>query len=239
MFKFFESNLKGKREDKKSGNKSSSSLEGTFAIIKPDAFHKREEIVQILRTEGFLLVAVRVFTFSKLTLAKCFGLNSLRGHEDFVDFMTSGKVLGICLARKDGIRKLQKLAGPKNSVEAKMYYPRSIRALYGKDELRNAIHVSDDAIGTEREIGTVFPTILYGDEAYDEIVVADENTKEDLNETLRKSVNEETLDNKEYLMKYVCPTLLKGLNEMYDKKPENPVIWLATWLIQNNPKNHS
>ncbi|QQP36708.1 NME/NM23 family member 5 [Caligus rogercresseyi] len=69
MFKFFES----RRKEKAKAGSRNSSLEGTFALIKPDAFAKREEIVQIIRTEGFLIVAARVFTFSKITLAKCFG----------------------------------------------------------------------------------------------------------------------------------------------------------------------
>ena len=43
------------------------------------------------------------------------------------------------------------------------------------------------------------------------------------------------LDNKAYLQAYVVPTLLKGLSEMYEVRPQSPIEWLADWLEENNP----
>ncbi|KAH9282254.1 Nucleoside diphosphate kinase -like protein 5 [Echinococcus granulosus] len=40
---------------------------------------------------------------------------------------------------------------------------------------------------------------------------------------------------KDYLSKNVIPTLLTGLTEVCRKKPKDPVIFLAEWLLQNNP----
>jgi len=40
---------------------------------------------------------------------------------------------------------------------------------------------------------------------------------------------------KDYLSKSVNPTLLKGLTDLAKKKPEDPVLWLADWLLENNP----
>ncbi|XP_078810407.1 nucleoside diphosphate kinase 5 isoform X2 [Oryzias latipes] len=42
-------------------------------------------------------------------------------------------------------------------------------------------------------------------------------------------------ETKEYLSRCLKPVLLRGLTELCKEKPLNPVIWLADWLLQNNP----
>ena len=54
-------------------------------------------------------------------------------------------------------------------------------------------------------------------------------------EMKRSVVKIENLDNKAYLQKYVVPTLLQGLSEMYEVRPQSPIEWLADWLEENNP----
>ena len=50
-----------------------------------------------------------------------------------------------------------------------------------------------------------------------------------------RSVDQETLNNREYLQKFVVPTLMKGLSELYSTRPQSPIEWLADWLSENNP----
>merc|ERR1719499_906034 len=38
-----------------------------------------------------------------------------------------------------------------------------------------------------------------------------------------------------YLDTYVVPTLLPGMNAVAEEHPENPVEWLAYYLLKNNP----
>eukprot|EP00406_Dinophysis_acuminata_P060437 CAMPEP_0179271888 /NCGR_PEP_ID=MMETSP0797-20121207/32212_1 /TAXON_ID=47934 /ORGANISM="Dinophysis acuminata, Strain DAEP01" /LENGTH=106 /DNA_ID=CAMNT_0020980263 /DNA_START=114 /DNA_END=434 /DNA_ORIENTATION=- len=40
---------------------------------------------------------------------------------------------------------------------------------------------------------------------------------------------------RQYLDSYVVPTLLPGLNAVAEEKPDNPVEWLAYYLLKNNP----
>ncbi|XP_023370450.1 nucleoside diphosphate kinase homolog 5 [Otolemur garnettii] len=40
---------------------------------------------------------------------------------------------------------------------------------------------------------------------------------------------------KDYLNLYVTPTLLGGLTELCKQKPADPFVWLADWLLENNP----
>merc|ERR1719497_234086 len=42
---------------------------------------------------------------------------------------------------------------------------------------------------------------------------------------------------RQYLDTNVVPILLPGLNAVAEERPENPVEWLAHYLLKNNPMN--
>ncbi|XP_076458646.1 nucleoside diphosphate kinase homolog 5-like [Babylonia areolata] len=86
----------------------------------------------------------------------------------------------------------------------------SLRAIYGTDDQRNALHGSDGLPSAQREIRFFFPDSVVEPVATGQAA-------------------------KDYLSKAVNPTLLKGLTELCKQKPEDPVIWLADWLLKNNP----
>ena len=91
-------------------------------------------------------------------------------------------------------------------------------------------YVLDSPEASEREIEIVFPHILHG-EAHKEI---DRNV-DMLNSSGHSSSGQSLEENKEYLKRYVCPTLLRGLSEMYETRPQQPIEWLSDWLSENNP----
>ena len=39
----------------------------------------------------------------------------------------------------------------------------------------------------------------------------------------------------DYLAESVNPTLLQGLAQLCKVRPVEPVVWLADWLLMNNP----
>lgn len=39
----------------------------------------------------------------------------------------------------------------------------------------------------------------------------------------------------DYLAESVNPTLLRGLTQLCKVKPVDPLVWLADWLLVNNP----
>lgn len=85
-----------------------------------------------------------------------------------------------------------------------------MRAVYGTDSTKNALHGSDSYSSAEREIHFFFP----------DSVVEPVSTGQAA---------------KDYLTRTVTPTLLKGLTELCKMKPAEPIIWLADWLVVNNP----
>jgi nucleoside-diphosphate kinase len=64
--------------------------------------------------------------------------------------------VGLELVRENAIEHLQKVCGPQNSLTAKNQAPSSIRAMFGKDSLRNAVHCSDSLQAYEHESRVFF-----------------------------------------------------------------------------------
>ncbi|XP_072001905.1 nucleoside diphosphate kinase homolog 5 isoform X2 [Engystomops pustulosus] len=124
-------------------------------------------------------------------------------------YMSSGPIIALKLARQDAINIWRKLMGPSNSLKAKEMHPESIRAIYGTDELRNAVHGSYCLTSAEREIPFMFPQAPI------------EPT----------STGEVALD---YLDLFVNPALISGLFHLCKEKPSDPYLWLADWLLKHN-----
>ena len=135
--------------------------------------------------------------------------------EEYVDFMTSGPVEIMVVAGRGAVSKLQNLMGPENPKIARETHPESVRARFGGESiLRNAIHGSESVNRAEREIKFFFP-----------------GSKFDVECKIGTSG--------EYLSKTVNPILLKGLIQLCRQKPDNPLVWLADWLLANNPNTKS
>ncbi|KAG1710421.1 Nucleoside diphosphate kinase 5 [Nymphon striatum] len=131
-------------------------------------------------------------------------------YNDLVEYMASGEIVALLLARRNAIMYWRQIIGPTKTSEAKQSHPKSIRAEFGKDDNQNGVHGSDSPESAEREIHFFFPDT-----------------------TLEQSLN--GLAAKDYLAEHVNPILLKGLTALCKEKPEDPIIWLADWLFANNP----
>ena len=63
---------------------------------------------------------------------------------DLVQYLTSGPVIALEIRGVNAVSQWLKLAGPADPAEAKQTSPSSLRAMFGTDSLRNAIHGSDN-----------------------------------------------------------------------------------------------
>uniref|UniRef100_A0A8C5QE76 Catenin alpha-1 n=2 Tax=Leptobrachium leishanense TaxID=445787 RepID=A0A8C5QE76_9ANUR len=133
-------------------------VERTLALIKPDALHKAEEIEDIILRCGFYIVQKRKI---HLIPEQCSDFYSEQYGKMFFPtltaFMSSGAIIALILARHNAISYWKELMGPSNSLKAKETHPDCLRALYGTDDLRNAVHGSNCFTSAEREIGFIFP----------------------------------------------------------------------------------
>lgn len=129
----------------------------TLALIKPDAVTHSEAILDSISRSGFNIVRDKKFVFSR-TQAKTF----YRDHTEkpffrnLINFMTSGVVHALILEKQDAVDSWRHLCGPTSSKRAIEESPESMRAMYGTDGLRNAVHGSDTKDSAHREIEFIF-----------------------------------------------------------------------------------
>ncbi|XP_040836614.1 nucleoside diphosphate kinase homolog 5 [Ochotona curzoniae] len=186
-------------------------IEKTLAIIKPDVVDKEEEIQDIILRSGFTIVQRRKLCLSPEQCSNFYVEQyGKMFFPNLTAYMSSGPLVVMIIARHKAISYWKELLGPANSLIAKETHPDSLRAIYGTDDLRNALHGSNDFASAEREIHFMFPKVII------EPIPVGQAAKD-------------------YLNLYVIPTLLEGLTKLCKQKPADPFIWLADWLLNNNP----
>jgi nucleoside-diphosphate kinase len=129
----------------------------TFTILKPDTVARRNcgAIISRLEQEGFeILGAKRV----KLTEDQAKAFYAVHRERPFyralVEFMTSGPVWVMALERDNAVEYLRKVMGATDSTKAEKG---TIRAQFGTNIERNAIHGSDSLENAAIEISFFFP----------------------------------------------------------------------------------
>eukprot|EP00188_Purpureofilum_apyrenoidigerum_P004076 Plantae.Rhodophyta-Purpureofilum_apyrenoidigerum.ctg4454.p1 GENE.Plantae.Rhodophyta-Purpureofilum_apyrenoidigerum.ctg4454~~Plantae.Rhodophyta-Purpureofilum_apyrenoidigerum.ctg4454.p1 ORF type:complete len:379 (-),score=77.86 Plantae.Rhodophyta-Purpureofilum_apyrenoidigerum.ctg4454:1601-2737(-) len=191
-------------------------MEHTFAMIKPDAFDRADDIFKLIEKAGFNIAEKSTLELS-VDRAKAF----YEEHKDrpffdgLVEFMTSGKVIAMILQKENAINSWRALLGPTNAKQAKEEDPESIRGRFGTDVQRNAAHGSDSTASATREIKFFFSGFELP--ANDDLSAGDES--------------------KAYLMMNVVPVLTAGLTEMckISPRPSDPLEWLCQYFRSNNP----
>jgi len=186
-------------------------VERTLAIIKPDALHKSAEIEDIILRSGFSILQKRRVHLTPEQASDFYAEHYGKlFFPSLVSYMSYGPILALVIARDKAISYWRELIGPTNTIKARQTHPDCLRAIYGTDDQRNGLHGSDSYSSAAREIRFFFP-----DSVVEPIPVGQAA--------------------KDYLARAVNPTLLKGLTELCKQKPRDPVVWLADWLLDNNP----
>ncbi|KAL0281350.1 UNVERIFIED_CONTAM: hypothetical protein PYX00_002361 [Menopon gallinae] len=186
----------------------------TLALIKPDGMKYLDEIESLIREQGFYVVQRRLVHLSPEQAS-----NFYKDHygEPFypalVTAVSAGPIKVLVLRAREAVERWKHICGPRIVAEARKMWPESLRALYGTpgEDHKNVCHGSATPEKALEEIRFFFPHMILDPNILDEIQVED------------------------YLRDYVNPTLLEGLTQVCKHKPIDPVLWLAEWLLMNNP----
>ncbi|XP_075257801.1 thioredoxin domain-containing protein 6-like isoform X1 [Convolutriloba macropyga] len=131
--------------------------EQTLAVIKPNAIDKKEEIMSRIREAGFEVSSQKESRLTKEMAESFYGEHAEKEFfPQLVDFMSSGDTLFMVLTREDAVNEFRRLAGNKDPEQAKAEAPDSIRAMFGDDILKNAIHSSSTVEQAFEKISKVF-----------------------------------------------------------------------------------
>lgn len=131
-------------------------IQRTFAMIKPDAFKKGHvgDILSMIEKKGFKIIHIQTFKFTDKSIGVFYkehvGKAFFKGLEEF---MTSDKVVAVCLEKENAIADLRDLMGATDPAKAAAG---TIRKLYAKGMPDNAIHGSDSVESAKREITYIF-----------------------------------------------------------------------------------
>ncbi|MCP3964548.1 MAG: nucleoside-diphosphate kinase [bacterium] len=128
----------------------------TLTIVKPDAVAAGNagNILAMLEKKGFTIRGLRMLRLSEDQARAFYEVHKERPfYGDLVKFMTSGPVVPAALEHDNAVPFLREVMGATNSAEAA---EGTVRALYGTNIERNAIHGSDSAENAAIELAFFF-----------------------------------------------------------------------------------
>lgn len=133
-----------------------SDSKNTLCVIKPNAVARNKigAIVEHFEDEGLRIAALRMTRPTRGQVEDFYAEHKGKPFFDrLIDFMTSGPVCAMVLEGEGAVERCRKIMGATNPQEAEAG---SLRALYGEDMTRNAVHGSDSPTSAAREIGFYF-----------------------------------------------------------------------------------
>ncbi len=131
-------------------------MERTLSIIKPDAVAVGQlgPILSQIEESGLRIVAMKLLQLDVEQARRFYDVHRERPfYADLVRFMTSGPVVVSVLEGPDAITAYRELMGDTDSTKAA---PGTVRARFGTDIERNAVHGSDAPETAKTEIAFFF-----------------------------------------------------------------------------------
>lgn len=131
-------------------------IERTFGMIKPDAVEKAGigGVLELIEKGGLRIVGLRMTRLSQAQAEGFYAVHKQRPFfDDLVKFMTSGPAVVMALEGDNAVARYRELMGPTDSKKAPAG---TIRARYGTDIERNAVHGSDAADTARLELAYFF-----------------------------------------------------------------------------------
>jgi nucleoside-diphosphate kinase len=134
----------------------------TFGLIKPDAYLNIGKIIDFIYQNGFNISRLKLCKLS-LEDASLF-YNNIQNQPLFqpmINFISSDYVVGMDLVKKNAIKDWLNVIGPEDVDIAKNNNPNSLRAVFGTDKIKNAIHGSLTSSDAKRESSLIFNKIRH------------------------------------------------------------------------------
>lgn len=213
-------------------------LQRTLCIVKPDAMPNLLQIRQAIDEAGFTVLAEKQTRLSEERAAEFYrDLKEKPFFSSLVRHASSGPCHLLVLCRLEAVAVWQQLMGPESVKDARAFRPRSLRARFGRDGQRNAVHGSSSQRSAQREVRFFFPELGVDpapsdDEVRDFILRKSAGASMDL-----KSLSDADNMNLNNVDPTLQQLLSKGLMALCQVQPKGltAVKWLSRWLTENNP----
>ena len=134
-------------------------VERTLSIVKPNAVAKglTGKIIARFEQEGLVVRGLRRMQLSRRQAEQFYEVHRARPfYGSLCEFMSSGAVVVMCLEGEDAIQRNRDIMG---ATDPKKAAAGTIRALFGDDIEKNAVHGSDAADTARAEVGFFFSAL--------------------------------------------------------------------------------
>ncbi|XP_052012588.1 thioredoxin domain-containing protein 3 [Apodemus sylvaticus] len=130
----------------------------TLALIKPHVTHEeRMEILKAIKEARFELTLMKEMHLTSEHASKVyFKITGKDFYKNVLEVLNSGMSLIMVLTKWNAVAEWRRMIGPVDPEEAKLLSPDSLRAKYGLDILRNAVHGASNASEASVSINNVF-----------------------------------------------------------------------------------
>lgn len=138
-------------------------MERSLVLIKPDAMQRGLDgaIIARLEEEGLKLVAFKRLQMDKTLAQKHYAIHKDKPFfQGLVDYISSAPIVAAVFAGENAVAIIRKAMGATDPARAEAG---TIRADFGVDIERNAIHGSDSVETAEKEIKLFFNEAEIGD----------------------------------------------------------------------------
>ena len=134
-------------------------LERTLSIVKPDAVEKSVigKILARFEDAGLKIVACRMLSLTDEQAGEFYAVHKERPfYKDLIAYMTSGRILVSVIEGENAVARNREIMGATNPANADAG---TIRADFGENIERNAVHGSDASSTAQVEIKFFFPEL--------------------------------------------------------------------------------
>lgn len=136
----------------------------TCAVIKPHAVQKGQvgQIIDAILSEGFEVSAIQTFFLDRPTADEFYEVyrGVLPEYNSLAEHLTTGMCVALEVRQENAVESFRNLCGPHDPEIAKTIRPNTIRAKFGVDRVKNAIHCTDLAEDGQLEVEYFFNVLL-------------------------------------------------------------------------------
>ncbi|XP_056391291.1 thioredoxin domain-containing protein 6 isoform X2 [Hyla sarda] len=161
-------------------------VEHTLAAIKPDALEEhRDEIMERIQAAGFTISQIKETHLTQEMAEEFYKEHKGKPFFDqLTNYMCRGSCLMMILSKENAVQEWRSLMGPTDLAEAQTSSPDSLRSLFAKSILENAIHGSSNVNHALEKIKFIFGDIelerannetLFFNEAAEDVKESEDN----------------------------------------------------------------
>ncbi|KAK6195667.1 hypothetical protein SNE40_001049 [Patella caerulea] len=119
----------------------------TCCVIKPHAIKSglTGKIITAILEAGFEISALQMYNLEKANAEEFYEVYKgvVQEYNGMVAELTSGPCIALEIRAQDAAKSFREMAGPADPEIARHLRPRTLRALFGSDKIRNAVHCTD------------------------------------------------------------------------------------------------